>query len=81
MDEQEVKPRSWLRVEFAGIAALAMIFGCLFIGETAEQLAENIVPVVEDSKLKPQFNAIDYSSTGSTKSATIVIGPCDIKRP
>jgi hypothetical protein len=33
------------------------------------------------AQAKPKFNAIDYADTGSTKSATVIIGPCDTRRP
>ena len=55
-----------------------------FERETAERFASQYGPAVEPpvaQQTQPRFNAIDYAETGSTKSATVIIGPCDTHRP
>ena len=78
MDEEDNRPPMWRRLEFAGATALFTSVACLLIGQGAEQYAAQVTtPMMETAKLPPRFNAIDYAETASTKSATVVIGPCD----
>ena len=78
MDEDDIRPISWRRLEFAGVTAIAVTLSCFFVGQMAEQYAAEIAPpVVVAAKPAPKFNAIDYATTGSVKGGVVVIGPCD----
>ena len=79
MGEQENWRPVWRKLEFASITAIAVTLLCVFVGQTAEQVAVNsFAEVAQAPKSAPKFNAIDYAATGSTK---VVIGPCDTRRP
>jgi hypothetical protein len=78
MDEEPETRARRRRLEFAGIAALAISLACLFVGQSVEQFADRIAaPQVEIAKAPPHFNAIDYATTATIKGGTVVIGPCD----
>ena len=81
MDDNDIRRISWRRLEFAGVTAVAVALSCLFIGQAAEQYAEVISPPASSqvAKAAPNFNAIDYATTGAVKSGMVVIGPCDLK--
>ncbi len=82
MDEDEIPRWSWRRLEFAGVAAFSVTMACLLIGQTAQQYAAQIVgPTAETAQAQPRFNAIDYAATASIKNGTVVIGPCDLRKP
>jgi hypothetical protein len=81
VDEQDYPSFSWRRLEFAAVVAAAATVGCLFIGQTAEKFAENTGVAAAQVDDKPKFNAIDYATTGATKSGQVIIGPCDTRRP
>lgn len=70
------------KLEFASVAAIAVTLLFVIIGQSAEQLAGSgsLAPALGD-KVKPQFNAIDYASTGSTAKAPVIIGPCATRQP
>ena len=78
MDEEDIRPISWRRLEFAGVTAFAVALSCFFIGQAAEQFAAQMTPpTTVVAKAAPKFNAIDYATTGSVKGGVVVIGPCD----
>jgi hypothetical protein len=78
VDDEDIRPISWKRLEFAGVTAFAVALGCFFIGQTAQQYAAQMTPpVAVAAKAAPKFNAIDYATTGSVKGGVVVIGPCD----
>ena len=82
MDEQEDRRQNWRKVEFASISAVAVTLLFVVIGQSAEQLAaSSVVETTPGGKVKAQFNAIDYASTGATGKAPVVIGPCATPRP
>jgi hypothetical protein len=55
---------------------------CIIIGQSAEQLASNtVLEAAQSAKSARNFNAIDYTATGSIGAAKVVIGPCDTRRP
>jgi hypothetical protein len=74
------------RVQFAALAAVIITFTCIFIGETAQQFADNLAPAASHapelgaSASQPRFNAIDYATTAAVKGATVIIGPCDAQK-
>jgi hypothetical protein len=79
--EEETKP-IWRRLESAAVTALALTLLGLFVGQSAQQYAaQNAAPAVETAKMQPRFNAIDYATTASIKSGTVIIGPCDTHKP
>ncbi len=80
--------RGWARqIEFAAVAAIAIAVACVLIGQTAERYAQNVTSAVAQVDAKPKdaasgettpvFNAIDYATTGSVKSSTAVLSPCE----
>jgi galactitol-specific phosphotransferase system IIC component len=72
----------WRKLEFASITAVAVTLLFIVIGQSAEQLADNNgLSLAHADKAKPAFNAIDYASTGSTNKTSVVIGPCDTRKP
>jgi hypothetical protein len=83
VDEDEGKGGARKRLEMVSLTAFGVAMACLFIGETAERFASQYGPAAEPqvAQVKPKFNAIDYADTGSTKSAIVIIGPCDTRRP
>jgi len=78
VDEEDDRRPMWRRLEFVAASAFITTLGCLFIGQGAQQYAAQVAPQQDQTaQLPPRFNAIDYAETASTKSATVVIGPCD----
>jgi hypothetical protein len=78
MDEEVETRARRRRLEFAGVAALAISVACLFVGQSVELFADRITtPPIETAKAPPHFNAIDYATTATIKGGTVVIGPCD----
>ena len=72
----------WRKLEFASISAVAVTLLFIVIGQSAEQLAAGVaVDSAPGGKVKTQFNAIDYASTGATGNAPVVIGPCATPPP
>lgn len=75
--------RGWLKqIEFTVIAAIAIAAACVMIGQSAERYADSEASAVADAtpqsngKNTPNFNAIDYATTGSVKGQTVVLSPC-----
>jgi hypothetical protein len=60
--------------------AAAITVGCVLIGQGAAQYASLGAPTIasnEPAKLaRPNFNSIDFATTGSIKGQTVVISPC-----
>ncbi len=82
MGQEQEKKSSFRRLELVGASALALTLGCLFIGQTAERYAAQVKPTTtQTAQSKPVFNAIDYATTGAVKNATVIIGPCDTRKP
>ena len=82
MDDQDNPRVSWRRLEFAGVAAIAVTVACTLIGQTAEHYAASLQPPPSEAVAsRPAFNAIDYATTGALKSGLVVIGPCDTRQP
>jgi hypothetical protein len=82
LDEQEDRRRMWRKVEFASVSAVVVTLVFVFIGQSAEQLATTAsLEHAQADKVKPQFDAADYASTGSTSKAPVVIGPCATRQP
>ena len=71
-------------VGFAATWAAVISVTCVLIGEGAAQFSSLNAPtnrgqIPSDSPAKtarPNFNTIDFATTGSTKDQTIVISPC-----
>ena len=76
-------PRAPRIVGFAAIAAVVISVTCVLIGESAAQFV-GLTPgsggqfaAAEAAKTaRPNFNTIDFATTGSIKGQTIVISPC-----
>ena len=82
MEEEKSTPLSLRRLEFAGVVAATATLLCLFIGQAAQQYAAQLTPpAAESAKIQPRFNAIEYATTASIKSGTVVIGPCATRNP
>ena len=80
MEQEDGKTGSFRRLEFVGVVAASATLLCLLLGQAAQQYATQAAqPQVETAKLQPRFNAIDYATTASIKSGTVVIGPCDTR--
>ena len=79
--ETPARPRV---VGFAATWAAVISVSCLLIGEGAAQFSSLNAPtnggqIASDSPTKtarPNFNTIDFATTGSIKGQTIVISPC-----
>jgi hypothetical protein len=72
----------WRKFEFASVTAVTVTLLFVVIGQSAQQLADRGGgAIVQADQVKPQFNAIDYSSTGAVGKTPVVIGPCDTHRP
>ncbi len=89
MEDQAETPGRFKNVGFAAIWAAVLTLACVIIGQTAEQFADtmaapnSVVASASDMKkgnaaaaVKPQFNAIDYATTGAIKGQTVIISPC-----
>jgi sugar phosphate permease len=68
-------------VGFAAIGAVVISVVCVLIGEGAAQYVglNPATEVAADDAAKtarPNFNTIDFATTGSIKGQTIVISPC-----
>ena len=67
-------------VGFAAIGAVVISAVCVLIGEGAAQyVGLNPAQIAEGDAAKtarPNFNTIDFATTGSIKGQTIVISPC-----
>ncbi len=82
MDEQEERRRMWRKLEFASVSAIAVALLFVIIGQSAEQLATAAAPeFLQADKVKPGFNAVDYSLTGAIGKPPVVIGPCAARQP
>ncbi len=82
MEDDEDKRFSWRRLEFVSLVAFGVTMSCFLIGQSAEQFASQVAPApTQMAQSKPRFNAIDYAETGAVKNATVIIGPCDTRRP
>ena len=82
VDDDETRGVSWQRLEFAGVTAFALTMSCLFIGQAAEHFAAQVqASPTQMAAARPRFNAIDYATTGAVKNATVIIGPCEDRRP
>jgi hypothetical protein len=80
--EEDVNRPTWRRLELVSVSAFAVTLGCLFLGQAAQRYAMQLqTPAPQVAKTKPVFNAIDYATTGAIKNATVIIGPCDTRRP
>jgi hypothetical protein len=71
-------------IGFAAAWAAAISVACVLIGETAAQYVglnapTNGAEIASEGPAKlarPNFNTIDFATTGSIKGQTIVISPC-----
>ena len=82
MEQEDSTPLSLRRLEFAGVVAAVATLLCLFVGQEAQQYAAQLTPpAAEPAKIQPRFNVIDYATTASIKSGTVVIGPCATRNP
>jgi len=71
-------------VGFAATWAAAITVSCVLIGEGAAQFVglngpadgRQIASEVAAKTARPNFNTIDFATTGSIKGQTIVISPC-----
>ena len=70
-------------IGFAATAAAILTLMCVVIGEGAQLFAANLAPAttaVAAATPRPQFNAIDYATTGSVKGQLVVISPCSAEK-
>jgi hypothetical protein len=82
MDQEQEGRSSLRRLEVVGATAFAVTLGCLLIGQTAARYSAQVQPAPpQTAQSKPVFNAIDYATTGAVKNATVIIGPCDSRKP
>ena len=81
MDDDEGKGGAFRRLEMVSLAAFAAGDGVPVHRRDGRALCVPIRSEPPVAQAKPRFNAIDYAETGSTKSATVIIGPCDTRRP
>ena len=82
MDGRESMRAIWRKFEFASITAAVVTVLFVIIGQSAEQLAFSVVGGnTQVGVVKPQFNAIDYASTGAVAKGPVVIGPCATRQP
>lgn len=88
MDHDNEAPRRFRNIGFAATWAAAITLICVIVGQTAQKYALDsstnapIVASTEAAKTsRPQFNVIDYATTGAIKGQTIVIGPCVNEKP
>jgi hypothetical protein len=80
MEMDSETPRGPRVVGFAAMAAVVISAACVLIGEGAAQyVGLNPTAIAADDSAKtarPNFNTIDFATTGSIKGQTIVISPC-----
>jgi hypothetical protein len=83
MDMDSDTPTGPRMVGFAAMAAVVISVACVLIGEGAAQYvglnptAEGQLAADDPAKsARPNFNTIDFATTGSIKGQTIVISPC-----
>jgi hypothetical protein len=82
VEDDEVKRVSWRRLEAVSVVAFGLTMSCVFVGQFAEEFASQVAPSpTQMAQSKPKFNVIDYAETGAIKNATVIIGPCDTRRP
>ena len=83
MEMDSETPSGPRMVGFAATAAVVISLVCVLIGEGAAQYvglnpgAEGQIASDTAAKTaRPNFNTIDFATTGSIKGQTIVISPC-----
>jgi hypothetical protein len=82
MEMESETPTGPRLVGFAAIAAVVISMACVLIGEGAAQYvglnpaAEGQLAADAAKTARPNFNTIDFATTGSIKGQTIVISPC-----
>jgi hypothetical protein len=83
MEMESETPRGPHMVGFAATAAVVISVACVLIGEGAAQYvglnsgAGGQIAADDPAKTaRPNFNTIDFATTGSIKGQTIVISPC-----
>jgi hypothetical protein len=82
VEEEDVKRAVWRRLELVSVSAFAVTLGSLLLGQAVQRYAMQLqAPAPQVAKTKPVFNVIDYATTGAIKNATVIIGPCDTRRP
>jgi hypothetical protein len=76
-------PRAPRMVGFAAAGAVVISVACVLIGQGAAQYvglnpADGRQLAADDAAntARPNFNTIDFATTGSIKGQTIVISPC-----
>ncbi len=86
MQDEKEAPSGGRQIQFATLVAVAITISCVFIGQSAQQFADNIAPTTTHSQNvaaiapSPQFNSIDYAATASIRGGTVIIGPCDVPK-
>ncbi len=82
MEPETLLPRGLRNIGSIAASAGGITLLCLLVGTTAEQYVAITAPVSGPEVLaaaapKPQFNTIDFATTGSIKGGqTVVISPC-----
>ena len=84
MEMDSETPAGSRMIGFAATWAAAITVACVLIGEGAAQYVGLSAPInggqiASDGSAKsarPNFNTIDFATTGSLKGQTIVISPC-----
>jgi predicted aconitase len=85
MDSETPSAWSLRNIGATAASAGAITMLCLMIGTTAEEYADNSAPRAasqvasadKSGAARPNFNAIDFATTGAIKSGqTVVISPC-----
>jgi hypothetical protein len=75
MEDEKIAPARHGAIGFATTWAVAIGFTCIVVGQLAAQFAGLPAgPVAEAGAAPPQFNAIDYFSTGAIKAKPL--SPC-----
>lgn len=81
MDEDNERHQRRKALGFAAFSAACLTVLCVAIGEGASQFAEIAAgpstQAIASGPKSPRFNAVDFSSTGSIKSQTVVLSPCE----
>ena len=84
MEMDSETPAGPRMVGFAAASAAVIAVTCVLIGEGAAQFSSLDTPtnggqIASDSPAKtarPNFNTIDFATTGSINDQTIVVSPC-----
>ena len=84
MEMESETPSGPRMVGFVATVAVAISMACVLIGEGAAQYVglnapTNGAEIASEGPAKlarPNFNTIDFATTGSIKGQTIVISPC-----